>query len=681
MIENDFEFQGLSRMADKKDSSGGKPNDSTSPGASSGKKPKPLLDLKATEVRSGSAGGSGGAKPGASTSNLKGAPNWKEPGSSSAKPAGSSGSGTPATTSTAAKMASATPPPASASGSAAKSPTGADKASTATGASSGASTGTSSGQSSAGALSGTTAVPGSAQSSSTKTSGSKPSNTKSGAGGSDSPKPAPRRSGGGFFSTVSHLAAGVVGGGIALFAAEPVGQQFGLSLAQPPKMPAVLEQRLAALEARPASSGSTDNLRADVDQLSGKVEAAQKRLAELDKLGQQVASLTSDVTKARSAVTTGNSSNASTNTPSTNTDAPEPTALRARLAKLESALSTLSSATGAKGKPTGIAPLAQFSAKFADLEGSLNSQISALRKGLLTEMDARVATTADASSKAVAGAERLNREVSEIKTDTARLEQRSVVLKTASDKLAATTRAVSEQAAELKVELDTLKGSLDQELAKVARPLDLKNAIAPVAKKIASIEKSLGFVLASETARKQNAERIVLSLELSNLKRVLDRGAPYAAELADVKKVAGDAIDFSALETHKGDGVPSSQALTRQFSKVAFDIINAQDASKDDSRINRLFAAAKSIVQVRRTDVPTKENTAEAAVARIEQRLKDGDMTGALSLAEKLPAEAKVPAKDWMSKLAARAGVDRAIAKIENQLKASLGGGALDDKS
>jgi hypothetical protein len=475
---------------------------------------------------------------------------------------------------------------------------------------------------------------------------------------------------------VSHLAAGVVGGGIALFAAEPVGQQLGLSLTQPPKMPAVLEQRLAALEARPASSGNTDNLRADVDQLSGKVEAAQKRLAELDKLGQQVASLTSDVTKARSAVTTGNSSNASTNT-----NVPEPTALRARLAKLESALSTLSSATGANGRPTGIAPLAQFSAKFADLEGSLNSQISALRKGLLTEVDARVATTADASSKAVAGAERLNREVSEIKTDTARLEQRSVVLKTASDKLAATTRAVSEQAAELKVELDTLKGSLDQELAKVARPADLKNAIAPVAKKIASIEKSLGSVLASETARKQNAERIVLSLELSNLKRVLDRGAPYAAELADVKKVAGDAIDFSALETHKGDGVPSSQALTRQFSKVAFDIINAQDASKDDSRINRLFAAAKSIVQVRRTDVPTKENTAEAAVARIEQRLKDGDMTGALSLAEKLPAEAKVPAKDWMSKLAARAGVDRAIAKIENQLKASLGGGALDDKS
>ena len=251
-------------------------------------------------------------------------------------------------------------------------------------------------------------------------------------------------------------------------------------------MPAALEQRLAALEARPASGGNTDNLRADVDQLSGKVEAAQKRLAELNELGRQVADLTSDAKAASSKATSSATPADSSSKASSSTNTVEPTALRGRLAKLESALSTLSSATSANGKPSAIAPLAQFSAKFADLESSLNSQMSALRKGLLTEMDIRVATTADASSKAVAGAERLNREVSEIKTDTARLEQRSVVLKTASDKLAATTRAVSEQAAELKVELDALKGSLDQELAKVARPIDLKNAIAPVAKKIAS---------------------------------------------------------------------------------------------------------------------------------------------------------------------------------------------------
>ncbi len=144
------------------------------------------------------------------------------------------------------------------------------------------------------------------------------------------------------------------------------------------------------------------------------------------------------------------------------------------------------------------------------------------------------------------------------------------------------------------------------------------------------------------------------------------------AELDDVKKIAGDVVDVGSLEAHKTTGVPSGQELTRRFSSVAYKIINAQEAPKDDSRINRLLAAAKSIVQVRRTDIPAEEKTTEAAVARIEQRLKSGDMGGALALAEKLPEAAKTPAREWMSQLAARAGVDRAIAKIEEQLKASL---------
>lgn len=661
-------------MADNKDSSGSKPGGA----GASGKKPKPLLDLKATEVRGPS---DGAAKPQSSTPNLKGAPNWKDPkaapqpgndagdkagssaassGASSAKTLGASGTGSAQPTSTAAKMASATPPPGHSAGTK-PSETG----SVASAASKAADT-----------------KPEKKEPETSKSAMAKPETAEPAAKSmvaDSAPKPAAPRSGGGFASTISHLAAGVVGGGIALFAAGPLDQQFGLGLSQAPAVPAAFEQRLAALENKsaPAAGGSDGTLKADVEALSGKVDAAEKRLAILDALGKQVASLTKDVAAARSSASAGSSGNVS----ATAENGAESSELRARLTKLESALSTLSSATSSNGKPAGIAPVAQFSAKFADLESSLNAQLASLRKGLMGEMDTRIAATSEATTKAAAGTERLNREVSDIKTDAARLEQRSVVLKTASDKLAAATRAVSEQAAELKVELDSLKGTLNQELAKVARPADLESAIAPVSARIASIEKSLGSVIASETARKQNAERIVLSLELSNLKRVLDRGMPYAAELADVKKVAGDTIDFSALEAHKSEGVPSGQVLTRQFSKVAFDIINAQSAPKEDSRINRLFAAAKSIVQVRRTDVPVKGNTAEAAVARIEKRLKDGDMSGALSLAEKLPDEAKAPAKDWMSQLAARAGVDRAIAKIENQLKASLGAGALNDKS
>jgi hypothetical protein len=476
---------------------------------------------------------------------------------------------------------------------------------------------------------------------------------------------------------MTHLAAGVIGGGVALYAAGPLQKEFGINLAQKAEIPAALEQRLAALEAKRSSGSDVSGLRTDVTQLRTQMTGARARLAKLETLGKQVANLSSDFKKVQ---TSGGSqpakSSSGTTVVSGNMDGAEANLLRTRLAKLESTLTTLSSATQAGGKTSGIAPLAQFSAKFADLESSLNTQLGRLRKSLMAEMEGRISSTTASTTKAVAGAERLDREVAEIKTETARLDQRAKVLKSASDKLGASMRAIGDQAAELKVELDALKGDVKQELAKVARPGDVQKAIMPVAQKVALIEKNLGSVLANETARKQNAERIVLSLELSNLKRVLDRGAPYAAELADVKKIAGGVIDFGSLEAYQNDGVPSSQQLARQFSDVAYRIINAEQTPKNGSRVDRLLAAAKSIVQVRRTDIPAKEKTAEAAVARIDKHLKQGDMSGALSLAQKLPDNVRQPAQEWLSKLAARAGVDQAIAKIENQLKASLGTGA-----
>lgn len=674
-------------MADKND---GKPGDA----GSSGKKPKPLLDLKATEVQSSAPGDS--SKP-AQSSTLKGAPGVSVPSSdgkvgdpksgegkaSSVPPTAAAGTSSSSSTGASSGASSGSGPrnlsgvassssygttsakPSSSSGDTSK-----PGASAASPASSGGSTTSSATSANVGA-----AVGGGA-SASQRASGSSSSGGSDGHGGSASTGGGAKgRSGGGFVSTLSHLAAGIVGGGVALFAAGPIDNELGLGLMPKPEVPAAIEQRLAALEARPQRAEADVATQTAITSLSEQLAAADKRLDALDGLQAEVANLASDIKKAQSGSGSGEARSADTSGSSTAGSA-ESSTLRARLAKLESQLATLSSATSSGGAPPAIAPLAQFSAKFADLEGSLGTQLSSLRKSLVSEMDSRIGKASDASAKAIAGAERLDREVADIKTDTARLDQRASVLKSATDKLNASMLAVSEQATEIKVELDALKGSVKQELERVARPADIQQAIEPVSKQVASLASDLGAVVASETARKKNAERIVLSLELSNLKRVLDRGVPFAAELADVKKIAGDAIDFSALDAHKDVGVPSAQELTRQFRTVAYKIITAEEApDQNASRIDKLFAAAKSIVKVRRTDVPAEEKTAEAAVAQIEKRLKAGDMAGALALTEKLPEATKASAGTWMSQLAARAEVDRAIAKIEDQLKASLGTG------
>lgn len=647
-------------MADKKKGPNRTGSGSATDTGPAGKKPTRLLDLKATEVRDtapakrettsdrakfATGSGTSSTKPAttAATSNLKGAPDDKE-GVDQSKSTAASASGIPATG-------------------------GAPAHTTVAGG----------GAPGSAAAKSTDSAPSSKSASSDRASGKSGLNSSGGRGQSAAteepaaaPPPAVRKSGGGLFSTLSHLVAGVIGGGIALFAAEPLSEQFNLPIGRQAEVPAQIEQRIAALEQRPVAAAGAVKPE-DVSNLSEAVEAARGRIAELGQVKEQVAALSKEVDALKAAQQEGG--RAANAVDGSSGEIPDVSGLGARLDKLENALTTLSSATNSQGGESAIAPLAQFSSKIADLESAVNTQISELRSSLLNEVDGKVAAAAEASSRAAAGTQRIDRELATIKTDTARLEQRAETLKASTDKLGETLRAVSEQAANIKVELDGLKGDVDDQFKKVARPADVEKAITPVAQKIVSIEKDLGGVLESESARKANAERIVLSLQLANLKRVLDRGQPYMNELRDVKKYMGDAIDFSALEAHGDKGVANARELTRQFQDIAYQIINAGEANKDASVMDRLFAGAKSIVQVRRTDeaVASAEGS-EAAVARIEKFLKQGDLPKALAEAKKLPESGQQAAKGWIGELEARASVDSAIASVEDQLKASLGG-------
>ena len=60
--------------------------------------------------------------------------------------------------------------------------------------------------------------------------------------------------------------------------------------------------------------------------------------------------------------------------------------------------------------------------------------------------------------------------------------------------------------------------------------------------------------------------------------------------------------------------------------------------------------------------------------ARMEQALAEGKFTAVLEQVQHLPPEALQAAEAWLAKVEARAAVDRAIASVEDQLKASLSG-------
>ncbi|MBO0741940.1 MAG: hypothetical protein J2P51_11000 [Hyphomicrobiaceae bacterium] len=301
--------------------------------------------------------------------------------------------------------------------------------------------------------------------------------------------------------------------------------------------------------------------------------------------------------------------------------APElPADLMQRLGKLEEALSAGSTA-----------------------DPATQSGQMAVLSGKLSELDKSARSAADLAKSSVG---RFEAELSALRTDAGRLSQR----------------------------LDTLKGEIEERLKGAARAADLgtlSTAIGALEREVETFRRSEADRAASADA---NATQMLLALELANLKRAVDRGEGYAEELARVKKLAGFSINFAALERHMQEGAPPVQELAKSFRKVADAMGDAEAETADATLMDRLLSGARSIVRVRKSGHAADDMSLEAVISRMELALKDGRLADVLANAKKLPPKAALAGEDWIRKVEARQAIDKAMADVENELKAALGG-------
>jgi len=455
-------------------------------------------------------------------------------------------------------------------------------------------------------------------------------------------EPVQEARGGGFFS---HLVAGIVGGALVYVGAALVGDSHDRT--------SELAGRLSAIEA--ASKGGPD-----VAALTGRLAEAESKLASLDELSQTLASLreTQDALEAQTkslleSAQGGDGAGAE------------------RLAKLEERLEVI--ASGANGN---VPELAAVTGKISDVESSFAAQIDELRKNLPAETDRRLAAVQEASEAAKIATARLDRELSQVRTEQARSTQKEEAVKAETDRLTAAVAAVREETGRLASAFGELRSAIDSQMKSVAKPADVTAAVGPVNSKIAELEQNVQSVVRNEQSRRQNAERIVLSLELSNLKRALDRGEGqgYAAELEAVRAASAGQLDLSALERFKDTGVATPAQLKAEFRPLINAVIDADLEPADGSVIDRLLAGAKSVVRVRRVSHDAADTGTEAIVSRIEAALDEGRLGDVLAQAKLLPQRARVPIEDWLIKVTARDTVDQSITAVDARLKASLAG-------
>lgn len=475
--------------------------------------------------------------------------------------------------------------------------------------------------------------------------------TSASSAGKASAIPSPAKSGGGFGSIVSHTLSGVIGGALVLLG----GPLIGIGGPDATKAPPEVAQRLAALETAakqatqpvvsPDVAKRLAGLEQGVDQLKG-ITAAIPSLGE----GQVRLDGETKAIKEQLASRTGPGSDAE------------------RLARMEERLSALAAAALADPKGAGPIPqLAQITGRIADLETALTNRLAAARRDMATEIENKLATTAEAAEAARSGTQRLDREVTALKSDVTRTAQRVDQTKSDTDRLSEIARAAQDEIASLKAALDTLR-------RETAKPADVSAAVAPAAARLAKLEGSVAEVLKAEGDRQSNAERIVLSLELGNLKRAIDRGGPFAAELAEVRKVAGNRLDLSVLQRYQDEGLPTTAELARQFRPLTSTIIDADAEQTDASVVDRLLSGARTIVRVRKLTPEADDTSVEATVARMESALNDGRLADVMRHAKTLPPKSITgPTRAWLDKVAARQAVEEAIVTIDRQLKSSLG--------
>ncbi len=282
----------------------------------------------------------------------------------------------------------------------------------------------------------------------------------------------------------------------------------------------------------------------------------------------------------------------------------------------------------------------------------------------------------------------------QIKQEQAALEQRLTEIE---QEAGAARAALGEQVSALDARTEGLARADDASLTALRKEVDqlaqqveavTANAPDPAApQRITALDETI-YKLSSEfetlrgtveQLRAQNADQVAqakaaaLAVALANLRRAVERGDPFKPELDALRRLSATPIEAEALGGAAEDGVQTLRELQESFPRFARKALEASGASGDDSIIGQIVDSARSVVNVR----PLGEIEGDgpgAVIARIENRLKAGDLPAAVEQTDDLSGEAAVQLLQWVQQAKTRIEADREMDVIETRVLAAIEG-------
>lgn len=219
--------------------------------------------------------------------------------------------------------------------------------------------------------------------------------------------------------------------------------------------------------------------------------------------------------------------------------------------------------------------------------------------------------------------------------------------------------------------------ALNQKIVDLTGQIDqLRGAVTQASEQKTSDSAEMEQRLA-EAEKKLNEPRqdvaVAKAIAAAALKAAIDRGGPFVAELDTFAGVSPDDPATTDLRNFAETGVPSRAELVRQVPDVATAIVDSvNQTDSNQSWSDRLMASAKSLVKVRPVGNVEGESV-EAIAARMEDKVKNGDLQGAASEWANLPAQAKQASAAFKQSLEARIRVEDLVGSALSKAVSNAG--------
>lgn len=210
----------------------------------------------------------------------------------------------------------------------------------------------------------------------------------------------------------------------------------------------------------------------------------------------------------------------------------------------------------------------------------------------------------------------------------------------------------------LSADADARIGALSEqvkaaEAASATLRADSETARAALEMRIEALEKKL--------SEPRDDVEVAVAIASAGLKAAIDRGGPFLSEIETLEGVDPENPAVKELKQFAAIGVPSRTDLINEFPKVADTILSAVVTDDpNQSFTDRLMASAFSSIKVR--PVGAVEGAGpDAVVARMEDKLKNGNLAGAAAEWEKLPEQGKAASAAYKKQLDARIRVEELV--------------------